>query len=135
MKVQDSEEVGLKFNIQKTKIMVSGPISSWQIDGETMETVTDFIFLGCKVTVVGDSSHDLKDTCSLEENLWPTLDSILKNRDTTLLTTSQSYGFSSSHVWMWQLDYKESWVPKNWCFWTVVLEKTLDSQGDPTSPS
>ena len=110
--------------------MASSPITSWQIDGETMETVTDFIFLGCKVTVVGDSSHDLKDTCSLEENLWPTLDSILKNRDTTLLTTSQSYGFSSSHVPMWKLDHKEDWGPKNWGFQTVVLEKTLESPLD-----
>ena len=73
MKVkEETEKDGLMLNIQKTKIMASSPITSWQIDGETMETVTDFIFLGCKVTVVGDSSHDLKDTCSLEENLWPT---------------------------------------------------------------
>ena len=70
MKVkEESEKVGLKLNIPKMKMKASSPITSWQIDGETMETVTDFIFLGCKVTVVGDSSHDLKDTCSLEENL------------------------------------------------------------------
>ena len=73
MKVkEESEKAGLKLNIQETKIMVSGPITSWQIDGETMETVRDFIFLGSKITVDGDCSQKLKDTCSLEENLWPT---------------------------------------------------------------
>ena len=70
MKVkQESEKVGLKLNIQKTKIMASGPITSWQIDGEKMETVTDFIFLGSKITADGNCSHKLKDTCSLEEKL------------------------------------------------------------------
>ena len=68
----ESEKVGLKFNIQKTKIKASGPIISWPIDGETMETVTDFIFLGSKITEYGDCSHKIKDTCSLEEKLWPT---------------------------------------------------------------
>ena len=73
MKVkEESERVGLKLNIQKTKIMASGPIHSWQIDGETMETVTHFIFLGSKITADGDCSHDIKDACSLEEKLWPT---------------------------------------------------------------
>ena len=72
MKVkEESEKVGLKLNIQKTEIMASGPITSWQIDEETMETVTDFIFLGSKITSDGDCSH-IKDTCSLEEKLWPT---------------------------------------------------------------
>ena len=69
---QESEEVGLKLNIQKTKIMVSGPITSWQIDGETMETVRDFIFLVSKITADGDCSHEIKDAYSLEEKLWPT---------------------------------------------------------------
>ena len=73
MKVkEESEKVGLKVNIQKTKIMASGPITSWQIDGETKETVTDFIFWGSKITADGDCSHEIKDTCSLEEKLWPT---------------------------------------------------------------
>ena len=73
MKVkEESEKVGLKLNIQKTKIMASGPITSWQIDGETVETVSDFIFLGSKITADGDSSHEIKDACSLEEKLWPT---------------------------------------------------------------
>ena len=69
---QESEKVGLKLNIQKTKIMASGPITTWQIDGETMETVTDFILLGSKITADGDCSRKLKDTCFLEEKLWPT---------------------------------------------------------------
>ena len=73
MKVkEDSEKVGLKLNIQKTKIMASSPMTSWQIDGETMETVTDFIFWGSKITADGDCSHEIKNTCSLEEKLWPT---------------------------------------------------------------
>ena len=73
MKVkEESEKVGLKVNIQKTKIMASGPITSWQIDGETVETVADFIFLGFKITVNGDCSHEIKDACSLEGKLWST---------------------------------------------------------------
>ena len=70
---EESEKAGLKFNIQKTKIMASGPITSWQIDGETMETVTDFIFLGSKISADGDCNHEIKDACSLEQKLWPTL--------------------------------------------------------------
>ena len=70
MKVkEESEKAGLKLNIQKTKVMASGPITSWQTDGETMETVTDFIFLGCKITADGDCSHEIKNTCPLEEKL------------------------------------------------------------------
>ena len=73
MKVKvESEKVGLKLNIQKTKIMASGPITSWEIDGETVETVSDFIFLGSKITTDGDCSHELKDAYSLEGKLWPT---------------------------------------------------------------
>ena len=74
----------------------------------------------------------LKDTCSLEEKLWPTWQRIKKQRHyfASKSPSSQSYGFSSSHLWMWELDYKESWAPKNWCFWTVVLEKTLESPLD-----
>ena len=69
---EKSEKAGLKLNIQKTKIMASGPITSWQIDEETMETMTDFIFLGSKITADGDCSHKLKDVCSLEEKPWQT---------------------------------------------------------------
>ena len=131
MKVKESEKVGLKLNIQNTEIMASGPIPSWQIDGETMETVRDFIFLGSKITADGDCSHEIKRCLLLGRKAMTNLDSVLKSRDITFPTkVHQSYGFSSSHVWMWELDYKESWAPKNWCFWTVVLEKTLESPLD-----
>ena len=87
MKVkEESEKAGLKLNIQKTKIMASGPITSWQIDGETMETVTDFIFLGSKITADGDCSHELQKRLLLERKAMRNLDSILKSRDITLLT-------------------------------------------------
>ena len=127
MKVKEqSEKVGLKLNIQKTKLMASDPITSWEIDGETVETVRDFIFLGSKITVGGDCSHEIK---------WPWKKSydqprqhIKKQRHyfTNKGLSSQSY----THVWMWESDYKESWALKNWCFWTVVLEKTLESPLD-----
>ena len=85
MKVkEESENVGLKLNIQKTKIMASGPITSWQIDGETMETVTDFIFLGSKITAVGDCSHEIKRCLLLGRKVMTNLDSIFKSRDITL---------------------------------------------------
>ena len=87
MKVkEESEKVGLKPIIQKTKIMASSPITSWQIDGDTMETVTDFIFLGSKITVDGDCSHEIKRCLLLGRKAMANLDSILKSRDTTLLT-------------------------------------------------
>ena len=87
MKVkEESEKVGLKLNIQKTKIMVSGPITSWQIDGETVETVTDFLFLGSKSTVDGDCSHEIKRCLLLGRKAMTNLDSILKSRDITLPT-------------------------------------------------
>ena len=104
MKVkEESEKAGLKLNIQKTKIMASGPITSWQIDGETVETVTDFIFLGSKIIADGDCSHEIKRCLLLGRKAMTKIDSILKSRDITLPkkgTYSQSYGFSSSHVWM-----------------------------------
>ena len=87
MKVkEESEKVGLKLNIQKTKIMASGPITSWQIDGETMETVTDFIFLGSKITADGDCNHKTKRCLLLERKAMNNLDSILSSRDITLAT-------------------------------------------------
>ena len=92
----------LKLNIQKTKIMASGPII-WQIDGKTTETVTEFIFLGSKITADGNCSHEIKGFLLLRIKAMTNLDSILKSRDINLLTkvrSSQSYGFSSSHVWM-----------------------------------
>ena len=112
--------------------MASGPITSWQIDGETMETVPDFIFLGFKITADGDCSHEIKRRLLLGRKVMTNIDSIFKSRHyfVNKWRSSQSYGFSSGHVWMWELDYKESWAPKNWCFWTVVLEKTLESPLD-----
>ena len=83
---EESEKAGLKLNIQKTKIMTSGPITSWQIDGETIKTVTDFLFLGSKITVDGDCSHEIKRHLLLERKAMTNLDSILKSRDITLLT-------------------------------------------------
>ena len=103
MKVrEESEKVGLKLNIQKTKIMVSSPITSWQIDGETMETVRDFIFGGSKITADGDCSHEIKRYLLLGRKAMTNLDCVLKSRDITLPTrpSSQSYGFSSGHVWI-----------------------------------
>ena len=94
---EEDEKVGLKLNIQKTKIMASGPITSWQIDGETMEIVTDFIFLGSKITVDGDCSHEMKRHLLLGRKAMTNLDSILKSRDITL-PTKLCIGFSSSHV-------------------------------------
>ena len=98
---EESEKVGLKLNIQKTKIMASGPITSWQIDGETVETVADLIVLGSKITADGDCSHEIKRWLLLGRKVMTNLDSILKSRDTTLPTkvrSSQGYVFSSSHV-------------------------------------
>ena len=99
---EESEKVGLKLNIQKTKIMASGPIASWHIDGETMETVTDFIFLGSKVTADGDCIYENKTYLLLGRKAMANLDSILKYRHyfANKAPSSQSYGFSSSHVWM-----------------------------------
>ena len=95
-----------------------------------METVTDFIFLGSKVTVDGDCSHEIKRHLLLGRKVLTNLDSVWKKQGHYFANkglSSQSYGFSSSHVWLWELNYKESWELKNWCFWTVVLEKTLES--------
>ena len=100
---KESEKVGLKVNIQKTKIMASGPITSWQIDGETMETVIDFIFLGSKITADGDCSHEIKRFLLLGRKAMTNLDSILKSRNiifTNKVPSSQSYIFSHSHVWL-----------------------------------
>ena len=100
---EESEKFGLKLNTQKTKVMASGPITSWPVDGETMETVTDLIFLGSKITADGDCSHEIKRCLLLGRKVMTSLDSMLKSRDITLTTkgpSNQSYGFSSSHVWM-----------------------------------
>ena len=112
--------------------MAFGPITSWQIDGKTMETVTDFIFLGSQITENNDSSHAIKRRLLLGRKAITNLDSVKKQRhhfaDKSL--SSQRYDFSSNHVWMWEVDHKEGWTPKNLCFQIVVLEKTLESPLD-----
>ena len=100
---EESEKAGLKLNIQKTKIMASSPITSWQIDGETMETVKGFIFLGSKITADVDYSHEIKRCLLLGRKAMTKLDSIVKKVETLLCQQrpyNQSYGFSSGHVWM-----------------------------------
>ena len=126
---EESEKVDLKLNIQKTKIMASSPITSWQIDGETRETVRDFLAEGFKITADGDCSHEIK---RLLQSSDQPRQHIKKQRYyfANKGPSSQSYGFFSSHVWMWELDSKEGWAPKNWCFWMVVLEKTLETPLD-----
>ena len=101
MKVKEESEK-VSFNIQKTKIMASGPITSWEIHGETVETVSDFIFLGSKITVDGDCSHEIKRHLLLGRKVMTNLDSTLERGDITLLTKAHlvGYGFSSGHVWM-----------------------------------
>ena len=101
--IEESKKVGLKLNIQKTKIMASGPITSWEIDGETVETVSDLIFLSSKITADDNCSHEIKRHLLLGRKAMTNLDSILKSRDhyfADKVPSSQSYGFSSSHVWM-----------------------------------
>ena len=113
--------------------MASGPITSWEIDGETVERVSDFIFWASKITADGDCSHEIKRRLLLGRKVMTNLDSIFKSRDIKFSNkgpSSQGYGFSCGHVWMWELDCEESWAPTNWCFWTVVFEKTLESPLD-----
>ena len=110
--------------------MASGPITSWELDGET---VSDFIFGGSKITADGDCSHEIKRRLRLGRKVMTNLDSILKSRDIFFANkglSSRGHGFSSGHVWMWELDCEEGWAPKSWCVWTVVLEKTLESPLD-----
>ena len=117
--------------------MASGPITSWQNDGETG---IYFIFLGSKITADYVYSHEIKRCLLLGRKAMTNLVNILKSRDITDKgPSSQSYDFSSNHVWMWELDHKESWMLNNWCFWIVVLKKTPDSpldgkEGQPVNP-
>ena len=134
MKVkEESEKVALKLSIQKTKIMASGPITSWEIDGEIVETVSDFIFWGSKITADGDCSHEIKRRLVLRRKIMTNLDSILKSRDVILLTNVCIVKAIVFPVVMYGC---ESWTIKaelsteEWCFWTVVLEKTLESPLD-----
>ena len=122
---EETKKAGLKFNIQKAEPMASGPITSWQINGEKMQLVRDFIFLGSKITEDGDFSHEIKRCLLLGRKAMSNLDSILKSRDHFSLKGlySQSYGFSSSHAWMWELDHKEDRridAFKLWC-WRRLL--------------
>ena len=113
--------------------MASGPITSWQIDGETVETMADYILRCSKITADGDCSHEIKRCILLGKTVMTNLDSILKKPRHYFVNkgpSSQGYGFSTGYVCMWEVDYKESWTQKNWCFWTVVLEKTLESPLD-----
>ena len=113
--------------------MASDLITSWQVDGEKMEMVTEFTFLGSKITVDSDCSHDIKRSLLLGRKAVSNLDSILKTKDITLPTKFhivKDMGISNSHEWMWELDHKEGWLLKNWCFLPVVLEKTLGSPLD-----
>ena len=127
MKVkEESEKVDLELNIQKTNIMASGPITSWEIDGETVETVSDFIYGAPKSLQMVITAMELKDPYSMEGKHIKKQRYYFANKG----PSSQSFGLSISHVWMWELNYKGSCVPKNWCFWTVVLEKTLESPLD-----
>ena len=128
-------------NIQKTKHsklsiqkMASSSFTSWQVNVKKVEIVTDFVFLGSKITAESDCRHKMKRHLLLGRKAVTNIDSILKSRDTPLLTKvciveAKSYGFSSIHVWMWELDHKESWVQKNWCF-PIVLEKAFKSPLD-----
>ena len=138
---EKSEKVGLKLNIQKTKIMASSHITSWQIDGETMETVTDFIFLGSKITADGDYSHEIKRHLLLGRKAMTNLDSTLKSRDITLPTKVRLVKAMVFPVVMYAC---ESWTIKKaeyqridafelWC-WRRLL-RGLGLQGEPTSPS
>ena len=128
MKGKEEWKVGLKLNIQKTTIMASGPITSWQTDGETMETVTDFFYLGSKITVDSDCSHEIKRRLLLGRKAMTNLDSVLKSRDITLPTKFHIVKALVFPVVMYgcELNHKEGCVSRNWCFWTV-LEKTLSS--------
>jgi len=132
MKVkEESEKTGLKLNIQKTKIMASGPITSWQTDGETMEMVRDFIFLGSKITADGDYSHEIIRCLFLERKAMTNLDSILKSKDITLLIEVH---LVKAMVFPLVRYGSESWTTKKAdhqrIFLTVVLEETLESPLD-----
>ena len=140
---EESGNVGLKLNIQKTKIMASGPITSWEIDGETVETVTDFILGGSKITADGDCSHEIKSHLLPGRKVMTNLDSILKSRDIALPTKvrlAKAMVFSSGHVWM-----SQSWTVKKaecqridtfelWC-WRRLLRVRWTARRSRTSPS
>ena len=130
---EESGKAGLKLNIQKTKIMASSPITSWQTDGEKWKQWETLFSWAPKSLQVVDCSHEMQRRLLLERKAMTSVDRILKSKDITFLTKFhlvKAVVFSSSHVCMWELEHKESWVPKNWCFRTMVLEKTLESPLD-----
>ena len=116
-------------SVRSWQIVASGPNTSWQIDGETVETVTDFILGGSKITANGNCSNEIKRCLLLGRKVMTYIDNILKSRDITL-PAKVCLVKAVCHVWMWQLHYKENWALKNWCFWIVVLEKTVESPLD-----
>ena len=128
MKVkEESEKVDVKLNIQKTKTMASDPINSWEIGGETVETVRDFIFLGSRIIADDEWSHEIKRCLLLGRKVMTNLDSILKSRDITLPTKVRlvkAIVFFSSHRWMWELDYKESWMQRINAFFFFLPQST-----------
>ena len=146
---KESKQVALKLNIKKTNIMASGPITSWQIDGETMETVTDFIFLGSKITVDCDCSHEItrhlflvsKTILKKKKKKKNPRQHIIKERHhfASKGPSSQSYDFSSSHVQMWELDHKENWATKElmllYCGVGEDSWESVGQQGEQTSQS
>ena len=143
MKVKEkSEKAGLKFNIKKQRVWHLVPSLHGQQMGKQWKQWQTLLSWAPKSLRIVTAAMKLEDGLLLGRKAMTNLDSILKSRDVTLPTKvniSQSYDFFSSHVWMWELDHKEGWVPKNWCFWTVVLEKdsweSLGLQGDETSQS
>ena len=125
------KKTGLKLNIQKTKLMASSPITSWQTDGEMMETGTDFIFLGSKTTAYGDCSHEIKRRLLLGRKTMTNLDNTVKSRDITLPTKFCLIKAMAFPVVIYgELDHKDGWALKNWWFWIVMFEKTLESPLD-----
>ena len=135
MKVkEESEKADLKLNIQKMKIMASNPITSWQLGRENWKQWQILFSWPLKSLQMVPVAHEMKSCFILRRKAMTNLENVLKRRDITLLTDkgsySQSYGFYSSHIWMWKLDHKEGRAQKNWCFQIVVLEKTLESPMD-----
>ena len=129
---EESEKAGLILNIQKTKVMASNLITSWQIDRKKVETVLDFIFLGTKISAECDCSHKIKRCLLLgrKDVTCRQLHKKQRHHSADKGPYNQSYDFSSSHVRMWQLNHKEGWALKNWCLQVVVLQKTLEGPLD-----
>ena len=126
------EKADLKLSINDLRSWHLAPSLPWQMEGEKVEAVTDFIFLGSKISADGDCSHEIKTLTPWKESYGKPSQHVEKQRyySANKGLSSQGYGFSSDHVWLWELDCEDSWALKNWCFWTAVLEKTLESPLD-----